>query len=128
MKPQIYPWWLGILLLFLFLGRCARAGRQGWAISLVSKDETCYMLDIHLFLSRPLALAPCGGTASDPKLLGSVPRHLLEDLTDEIINWETTSSDLVSLFFIYVSCDLGFFYCISCIQLQIFFVCTPLNA
>lgn len=35
-------------------GRVARAGREGWAHSLVSRDEAPYLLDLHLFLGRPL--------------------------------------------------------------------------
>lgn len=39
-------------------GRAARAGRKGSALSLVSKEELPYMLDLHLFLSRPTTPAP----------------------------------------------------------------------
>ena len=35
-------------------GRVARAGREGWAHSLVARDEAPYLLDLHLFLGRPL--------------------------------------------------------------------------
>ena len=35
-------------------GRVARAGREGWAHSLVARDEAPYLLDLHLFLARPL--------------------------------------------------------------------------
>jgi superfamily II DNA/RNA helicase len=34
------------------VGRAARAGRKGTAISFVSGDEMPYMLDVHLFLGR----------------------------------------------------------------------------
>ena len=36
------------------LGRVARAGRTGCAYSLVSPDESAYLLDLHLFLGRAL--------------------------------------------------------------------------
>jgi ATP-dependent RNA helicase DDX54/DBP10 len=36
------------------VGRAARAGRSGQAISLVAPDEIPYMIDLHLFLGRPL--------------------------------------------------------------------------
>jgi len=39
------------------VGRVARAGRSGSAYSLVSPDEAPYLLDLHLFLGRPLKLA-----------------------------------------------------------------------
>uniref|UniRef100_A0A8C9UT58 ATP-dependent RNA helicase DDX54 n=1 Tax=Spermophilus dauricus TaxID=99837 RepID=A0A8C9UT58_SPEDA len=40
------------------VGRVARAGRSGTAYSLVAPDEVPYLLDLHLFLGRSLALAP----------------------------------------------------------------------
>ena len=39
-------------------GRVARAGRRGSAFSLVTREELPYLLDLHLFLSRPLFPAP----------------------------------------------------------------------
>lgn len=39
-------------------GRAARAGRKGSAYSLLTRDEIPYLLDLHLFLSRPLFPAP----------------------------------------------------------------------
>lgn len=40
------------------VGRAARAGRTGTAYSLLTRDEIPYLIDLHLFLSRPLAPAP----------------------------------------------------------------------
>ncbi len=39
------------------VGRAARAGRDGRALSIVSSDEMPYMLDTHLFLSRGVQVA-----------------------------------------------------------------------
>ena len=39
-------------------GRAARAGRKGSAYSLLIREELPYLLDLHLFLSRPLHPAP----------------------------------------------------------------------
>ena len=39
----------------IITGRVARAGRSGTAYSFVSSDEVPYMIDLHLFLGRPLA-------------------------------------------------------------------------
>ena len=36
------------------IGRVARAGRSERAYSLVSHDEVAYMIDLHLFLGRPI--------------------------------------------------------------------------
>ena len=40
------------------VGRAARAGRLGTAYSLLTRDELPYLIDLHLFLSRPLTPAP----------------------------------------------------------------------
>lgn len=40
------------------VGRAARAGRLGTAYSLLTRDELPYLIDLHLFLSRPLIPAP----------------------------------------------------------------------
>ena len=41
-------------------GRVARAGRTGTAHSLIGPDEVSYVLDLHLFLGRPLKLVESG--------------------------------------------------------------------
>jgi ATP-dependent RNA helicase DDX54/DBP10 len=47
-------------------GRAARAGRVGRALSFVASDEVPYVVDLHLFLSRPLQVVPLevGGAGS----------------------------------------------------------------
>ena len=40
------------------VGRAARAGRLGTAYSLLTREELPYLIDLHLFLSRPLIPAP----------------------------------------------------------------------
>ncbi|KAL4420282.1 hypothetical protein ABPG77_005622 [Micractinium sp. CCAP 211/92] len=42
-------------------GRAARAGRTGTAYSLLTRDELPFLLDLHLFLSRPLRAATVQG-------------------------------------------------------------------
>ncbi|XP_039724132.1 ATP-dependent RNA helicase DDX54 [Pteropus medius] len=65
------------------VGRVARAGRSGTAYSLVAPDEVPYLLDLHLFLGRALALArpnkePLGAVAGDG-VLGRVPQSVVDD-------------------------------------------------
>ncbi|KAI8083030.1 P-loop containing nucleoside triphosphate hydrolase protein [Halteromyces radiatus] len=38
------------------VGRAARAGRRGWAYSLMTPEELPYLVDLELFLTRPLVL------------------------------------------------------------------------
>ncbi|GJR02334.1 putative DEAD-box ATP-dependent RNA helicase 29 isoform X2 [Tanacetum coccineum] len=40
------------------VGRAARAGRTGTAFSFVTAEDMAYLLDLHLFLSRPVRPAP----------------------------------------------------------------------
>ena len=42
------------------VGRVARAGKSGTALSLVGPDEVAYLLDLFLFLGRPMQLVDCG--------------------------------------------------------------------
>lgn len=77
-------------------GRCARAGRSGVALSLVSPDEVPYVIDLHRFLRRSLTAAeprteePDGeegeATAVDTSVsvYGSIPHYLLDDLEESI--------------------------------------------
>ncbi|KAK0540215.1 ATP-dependent RNA helicase dbp10 [Tilletia horrida] len=44
------------------VGRTARAGRKGWAWSMVTNAELAFLLDLQLFLARPLIPSP---SASD---------------------------------------------------------------
>lgn len=44
-------------------GRAARAGRVGTAYSLATREELGYLVDLHLFLSRPISPAPVRGLA-----------------------------------------------------------------
>ncbi|KAI8640346.1 P-loop containing nucleoside triphosphate hydrolase protein [Parasitella parasitica] len=63
------------------VGRAARAGRRGWAYSFVSADELPYLVDLQLFLTRPLVL---GGEKEEydytsELVLGTMPKDSLID-------------------------------------------------
>jgi ATP-dependent RNA helicase DDX54/DBP10 len=66
------------------VGRAARAGRRGWAYSLVTPEELPYLMDLQLFLSRKLV---CGNNEaiengydySSDIVIGSIPRELIDD-------------------------------------------------
>ena len=68
-------------------GRAARAGRAGTALSLADRGELAYVLDLHLFLSRPISLIPPGGIPAAPDgdngdgdatRLGALPQAALD--------------------------------------------------
>ncbi|GAA5804121.1 hypothetical protein HPULCUR_009607 [Helicostylum pulchrum] len=64
------------------VGRAARAGRRGWAYSFVTSEELPYLVDLQLFLTRPLILA---GEKDEydytsDLVVGSMPKeHLIDD-------------------------------------------------
>lgn len=87
------------------VGRAARMGRPGTAYSLLTRDELPYLLDLHLFLSRPVKPAPTvpevpppgsdrGDPRSDPSaaivppsdesLYGAVPAMVLGPLVEHV--------------------------------------------
>uniref|UniRef100_A0A1B6CZ60 RNA helicase n=1 Tax=Clastoptera arizonana TaxID=38151 RepID=A0A1B6CZ60_9HEMI len=77
------------------VGRCARAGRSGTAFSLISNDEFCYLIDLHLFLGRPLSIVSNDGSGP-PDALGRIPQSILEDELSQVISIHETFTDVVS--------------------------------
>ncbi|KAI9503710.1 P-loop containing nucleoside triphosphate hydrolase protein [Coemansia spiralis] len=68
------------------VGRVARAGRRGWAYSLITSDELPYVLDLQLFLGRPLQLGSSfyknsgkQPTYNSEIVLGQFPLELIEN-------------------------------------------------
>ena len=50
--------------------------------SLVASDEFAYMMDLHLFLGRPLEFVTSQSTSEDDGLVGGVPQHLIDEEDD----------------------------------------------
>ena len=64
------------------VGRTARAGRAGWAWSFVGPTELPYLVELQLFLGRPLMRdVPSGdeGPYTESLVLGAFPRETLDD-------------------------------------------------
>lgn len=64
------------------VGRTARAGRSGWAWSFVGPTELPYLIELQLFLGRPLTRdAPDGNEApyTENLVFGAFPREALDD-------------------------------------------------
>lgn len=53
---KYFCWYLNHLF-FMYTGRVARAGREGYAYSLVAQDEVPFLLDLFIFLGRSLTIA-----------------------------------------------------------------------
>ncbi|KAA1098535.1 ATP-dependent RNA helicase dbp10 [Puccinia graminis f. sp. tritici] len=73
------------------VGRTARAGRKGWAYSLITQSELPFLMDLQLFLSRPLLACPLPAN-EDPSqtdfssslVIGTIPRELLDAETEYV--------------------------------------------
>lgn len=76
------------------VGRCARAGRSGTAYSLITPDEYAYLVDLHLFLGRPLIIP---ATNNQNGAIGRIPQYLLEDQHSSLLSLHDNHIDLVSL-------------------------------
>lgn len=64
------------------VGRTARAGRPGWAWSFVGPTELPYLVELQLFLGRPLLRdVPSGdeGSYTESLVLGAFPRDTLDE-------------------------------------------------
>ncbi|GAA96101.1 uncharacterized protein L969DRAFT_48536 [Mixia osmundae IAM 14324] len=72
------------------VGRTARAGRPGWAYSLVTTTELPFLLDLELFLGRPIAACPLKQTSaeridySSQLVLGTLPRDRLDQEVEHL--------------------------------------------
>ncbi|KAG0174498.1 ATP-dependent RNA helicase dbp10 [Apophysomyces sp. BC1034] len=64
------------------VGRAARAGRRGWAYSLVTAEELPYVVDLELFLTRPLVVGSNEKEELDytsDLVVGTMPKDALID-------------------------------------------------
>ena len=77
------------------VGRTARAGRKGWAYSLLVNNELAHLYDLELFLTRPITLCPLPAVpVTGPKaisytthlVLGCMPRDSIDPEVEHIRN------------------------------------------
>lgn len=81
-----------ILIIICVLGRCARAGRDGTAFSLVTPDEYAYLVDLYLFLGRPLDIAT---EKNKQGSIGKIPQSLIEEQHSSLVTLHDNQIDLV---------------------------------
>ncbi|KAG6820733.1 hypothetical protein H0H93_012379 [Arthromyces matolae] len=82
------------------VGRTARAGRQGWAWSFVTNMELPYLLDLQLFLGRPLrndVKEEGDGPYTDSLVLGTFERSKIDEDIEYIRSLEATHHSLPTL-------------------------------
>nr|XP_042908057.1 ATP-dependent RNA helicase DDX54 isoform X2 [Parasteatoda tepidariorum] len=78
------------------VGRVARAGRSGTAFSLVSSDEVPFLLDLHLFLGKPIKMAKLH-MENEGDICGSVPQSVIDDEADLLQSWYQLTPELSSM-------------------------------
>jgi ATP-dependent RNA helicase DDX54/DBP10 len=83
------------------VGRTARAGRQGWAWSFVTAVELPHLLDLQLFLGRPLSSTVPAGAGdevyTENLVLGTFPREALDVEVESIRALDDVDHSLPSL-------------------------------
>ncbi|MED6198651.1 putative DEAD-box ATP-dependent RNA helicase 29 [Stylosanthes scabra] len=95
------------------VGRAARAGRTGTAYSFVTSEDMAYLLDLHLFLSKPIKAAPTEeevlqnmdgvmskieqAMANGETVYGRFPQTVLDLVSDRVREILDTNAELESL-------------------------------
>lgn len=95
------------------VGRAARAGRTGTAFSFVTSEDMAYLLDLHLFLSKPIRAAPSEeevlldmdgvmskidqAIANGETIYGRFPQTVIDLVSDRVREIIDSSADLNSL-------------------------------
>lgn len=95
------------------VGRAARAGRTGTAYSFVTSEDMPYLLDLHLFLSKPIKAAPTEeevlqdmegvfskidqAIAKGETIYGRFPQKVIDLVSDRVRETIDASAELLSL-------------------------------
>lgn len=82
------------------VGRTARAGRQGWAWTFVTNSELPYLLDLQLFLGRPLKGEAVGGGEqiyTESLILGPFSQERVDEDVEYIRSLQDVNHSLPSL-------------------------------
>lgn len=95
------------------VGRAARAGRTGTAFSFVTSEDLPYLLDLHLFLSKPISASPTEeevskdsegamakideAIAKGETVYGRLPQTIVDLVSDRVREILDSNSELISL-------------------------------
>lgn len=79
------------------VGRVARAGKSGTAISLVGPEERAFLVELHQFLGRDLKFARLDSLPQEEGLIGSAPQSVIDEETDSVLTWERSDFEVASL-------------------------------
>ncbi|XWS23637.1 hypothetical protein CRYUN_Cryun28dG0032000 [Craigia yunnanensis] len=95
------------------VGRAARAGRTGTSFSFVTSEDMPYLLDLHLFLSKPIRAAPTEeevlrdmdgvmnkidqAIANGETVYGRFPQKIIDLVSDRVREMIDSSAELMNL-------------------------------
>ncbi|EGT48599.1 hypothetical protein CAEBREN_09605 [Caenorhabditis brenneri] len=80
------------------VGRVARAGRSGTAISLIANDELPYLTDLFMFLGKPIKFAQDGSEyKEDETLIGRVPDSIVSLETEFFNSIHDNNEEMIDL-------------------------------
>ena len=84
----------------------ARAGRSGTAYSLIAIDEIAHLVDLHLFLGRPVKIIPKDGLKANEDwdgYFGRVGQGIIDDGSSVVKMWHGESVELHGMIRVYTS-------------------------
>lgn len=82
------------------VGRTARAGRQGWAWSFITHMELPYLLDLQLFLGRPIRSEVAGAgdqVYTESLVLGTFEREKIDEDVEYVRSLEAVNHSIPTL-------------------------------
>eukprot|EP00045_Choanoeca_perplexa_P011999 m.129277 g.129277 ORF g.129277 m.129277 type:complete len:798 (-) comp15845_c2_seq3:43-2436(-) len=79
------------------VGRVARAGRSGTALSFIGADEMPFLIDLHVFLGRKFTPATKRTGDVMDGVFGAVPQALLDEERESVTNLLANSVELTNM-------------------------------
>ena len=82
------------------VGRTARAGRKGWSYSLIRDSDVPYLIDLQLFLGKPLVTETTSGKEvnyAQDVVVGSLVQDELESEVELVNRLHDADEDLINL-------------------------------
>lgn len=90
------------ILLIDVVGRTARAGQQGWSYSLIKESDCPYLLDLQLFLGKPIVVGRTKGEGKGASYvsdicIGALPRDKVSTCAEWVSKLMDENVDLAAL-------------------------------
>lgn len=79
------------------VGRVARAGKTGTAISLVTPEDRAFLVELHQFLGRDMKFASVDTSLDEEGVIGCAPQSVIDEEADSVLTWERSDFEVASL-------------------------------